>query len=377
MEQRRQSGADGAQLISVKKISMKSFLLACAALIAAPLAAAADNPAILAKAKEEAGQGTFQIMVSSPKGEKEQRAVMEAFQKRIGFKVDWEWIPLTSGVSGPRIAQQAKSNIRLPSAFGGYSYVGFENWIAKNELDAQVDWVGEFSGMFPDIKTAAQDTVLPKYRKRLLRQWDVHYVMVYNTKLVKKAEVPASLAELAEPKWRGRFGMSNTEPSPLQYLALEQGVEEVVALAKRLVANSPRYKAGPPAIVGAISGGEIAVGVSGYTALAEALKAKGAPVDWVVLDKLPLVPVFDFMLKGAPQPTLGKLFLAWLVTEGRGVQEEQEQLSLFANPASPTTRKIRAMNPKVKVVDILKDEDLNTVSRADKEIMQVVSGATK
>jgi iron(III) transport system substrate-binding protein len=344
-------------------------------MLAAPGASAADDPQIIAKAKEEAGQGKFLIMVSSPKGEKEQKALMEAFQKRFNLKLDWEWLPLTSGVSGPRVVEQAKSNVRLPSAIGGYPYTLYESWIVKNNLDEKVDWVKEFGGMFPDIKTAAVDTVLPRYHNRLLRQWDVHYVLVYNTKSVKKADLPTSIEQFTDPKWKGRFGMSNVNASPMEFLALDIGVDGVTDLTKKLVANQPRFKAGPPAVVGAVASGEIPVALCGYTALAESLKAKGAPIDWVVLDRLPLQPLLDFMLKGAPQPNLGKLFLAWLVTEGRSIQEKEEYLSAYSNPASPTTQAVKKMNPKHRVVEVRTDKDMETALAGEKAVMSVISGS--
>jgi iron(III) transport system substrate-binding protein len=338
---------------------------------------AADNQALIAKAREEADNGKFIVMVSSPKGEKEQRAVMEAFQKRFNIKVDWEWLPLTSPVSGPRIAEQAKSNVRMPSAIGGYGYTPFEQWIVKNDLAMKVDWVAEFGSMFPSIKTAAVDSVLPRYRNMLIRQWDVQYVMVYNTRLVKKADLPASLDGLADPKWKGRFGMSNVNSSPLELLALGTSVDASVGLAKKLIANQPRFKAGPPAVVGAVASGETALAVCGYTALAESLKAKGAPIDWVPLDPLPVQPLFDFMLKGSPQPTLGKLFLAWLVTEGAAVQEKEEYLSSWANEQSTTTRAIKAAKPGIKIVEVKDDKDMELNLQAEKALMEVIAGAGK
>lgn len=358
-----------------REVVLAAGAMAAGMVLPGGAAFAADNPQVIAKAKEEAGQGKFLVMVSSPKGEKEQRVLMDAFQKRFGIKVDWEWLPLTSGVSGPRMVEQAKTGVRMPSAIGGYPYTLYESWIAKNGLDVQVDWVGEFGSMFPDIKTAAVDTVLPRYRNRLLRQWDVHYVLVYNTRLVKKQDLPTSLDQFADPKWKGRFGMSNVNASPLEYLALDLGVEGMSELTRKLVANQPRFKAGPPAVVGAVASGEIPVALCGYTALAEALKAKGAPLDWVVLDKLPLQPLLDFMIKGAPQPTLGKLFLAWLVTEGRALQEKEEFLSLYSNAQSPTTLAVKKLNPNHKVLEATNDKELETLASAEKAVMAVLSGS--
>ena len=126
-------------------------------------------------------------------------------------------------------------------------------------------------------------------------------------------------------------------------------------------------------VVGAISNGEVALGVSGYTALAEAQKRKGAPIEWAPLATMPVGPLFMFMLKGAPQPNLGKLFLAWLATEGAEIQEKEEYLSLFHDPDSATTQRIKAMMPDVKVVEVRTEEKLRESEAAAKQIMNAVA----
>jgi len=338
------------------------------------VAAGTDNQEIIGQARQEAAKGKFVIMVSSPKTEAAQRMIMDAFQKRFNIKVDWEWLPLTSTVSAPRVVQQAQAGLPVPSAIGGYGYNTYEDWFVKNHMDVEVDWVGEFGSMFPKIKAPSVDGVLPSYRNRMLRQWDVQYVMVYNKNLVKPNEVPKSIRELTEPKWRGRFAMANNTPPPLDILAVDVGAAGAIDLTKKLVANQPRFKPGPPAVVGSIANGEVAVGVSGYTALAEAQKKRGAPIDWLPMDTLPIGPLFDFMLKDAPQPTLGKLFLAWLVTEGADLQEKAEFLSLFSNEDADSTKTIKSKRPDIKVVEVRTEDQLKLTDKVAHEIMNVVAG---
>src|SRR5690625_7787837 len=75
-------------------------LLSSAVLMTLPftMAAAKDNQELIDLARQEAQQGTFEIMVSSPKGERAQRKLMEEFQKRFDLDLDWDWSPLTSTV---------------------------------------------------------------------------------------------------------------------------------------------------------------------------------------------------------------------------------------------------------------------------------------
>ncbi|WP_370154060.1 ABC transporter substrate-binding protein [Ferrovibrio sp.] len=341
----------------------------------APTSASADpSQAIIEAARKEATQGKFVNMISSPKGESAQKAIMDAFQKRFNIKLDWEWLPLTSAVAAPRVVEQAKAKVPLPTVIGGFGYSTYEHMIVKNGLDLKVDWVGEFGTLFPTIKAAAVDGIIPRYHGRMLRQWDVSYVIVYNTDQLKAKDAPKSLQELTEPKWKGRFAMTNRSTAPLDILALELGVDGTVDLTKKLMANQPRFKAGPPAVVGAVATGEVAVGM-GYTALADAQKKMGAPVDWVLAENLPLGPLFMFLLKDAPQPNLGKLFSAWMVTEGLKIQEEHEYLSFLGDKESPTTKAIYKANPNVKVIEARSDEDTVVLEKAQQEILKVYSAA--
>ncbi len=371
--------------IVISKIAKAGYRAAAASVAVAAIGATLITPqaafadpaqAIVEAARKEAAQGKFINMVSSPKGEGAQKALMTAFQKRFNLRFDWEWLPLTSAVAGPRVVEQAKAKVALPSVIGGFSYATYENMIVKNGLDVKVDWVGEFSTLLPAIKAAAKDGVLEKYQGRMLRQWDVKYVMVFNTDQVKAKDAPRSLQELTEPKWRGRFAMSNRATPPLDIMAIELGLDNALDLTKKLLGNQPRFKAGPPAVVGAIATGEVPVGVGGYTALAEAQKKLGAPIDWVPMDNLPVGPLFIFLLKDAPQPNLGKLFAAWMVTEGLKIQEEEEYLSFLGDKNSPTTQAIRKAAPNIKTIEAHTEEESLLLEKAQQEILKLYAGVT-
>src|SRR5690625_2801200 len=116
-------------------------LLSSAVLMSLPftMAAAKDNQELIDLARQEAQQGTFEIMVSSPKGERAQRKLMEEFQKRFDLDLDWDWSPLTSTVSAPRVHQQATSGLAVPSAIGGYGYNTYEHWFARDRKSTRLN----------------------------------------------------------------------------------------------------------------------------------------------------------------------------------------------------------------------------------------------
>jgi hypothetical protein len=51
-------------------------------------------------------------------------------------------------------------------------------------------------------------------------------------------------------------------------------------------------------------------------------------------------------------------------------------LSFFANADSPTTRKILAAKPNIKVVEIRSQQDQEVAERAAREIMKVMAGVS-
>jgi iron(III) transport system substrate-binding protein len=328
---------------------------------------------IVEAARKEAGNGKFLNMVSSPKGEPGQRAIMDAFQKRFGLKLDWEWLPLTSPISGPRVAELAKSGSRMPSIVGGYPYALYDQWIDKGGLAVSLDWVRVFGGEFKGMQRVAVDGVLEPWRGKLLRQWDVVYAMVYNTNLVKAADVPTDIEALTLPQWRGRFAMSNVSAAPLDILVTHFGEEKILQITKKLVDNQPRYKRGPPAVVGAVVNGEVALAVGGYTALADAQKEVGAPVDWKPMNQVPIGPLFIFMIKGSPQPNVGALFAAWLVSEGLEIQDKAEHLSLLSDPASSAAKKLSAAAPNALIVEPKTLEGQKRVEAAQRAVIKLVS----
>ncbi len=157
---------------------------------------AADNPQIIAKAKRRSGPGQVrhhgQLAQGREGAEGADGCVPETLQPegRLGVAAaDFRRSPARAWSSRPSRTSACRARsaaIRTRCT---------NPWIVKNRLDMEVDWVSEFGGMFPDIKTAAVDTVLPRYHNRLLRQWDVHYVLVYNTvgQEVRTADQPRAV----------------------------------------------------------------------------------------------------------------------------------------------------------------------------------------
>lgn len=90
--------------------------------------------------------------------------------------------------------------------------------------------------------------------------------VVYNTARLKEADVPRSLGELADPKWKGRIGMARpqfgTTRAQMAWLLASCGEESFRAWLTALKANNVRLYDGNSAVVRAASQGEIDVGLT-------------------------------------------------------------------------------------------------------------------
>jgi iron(III) transport system substrate-binding protein len=88
-------------------------------------------------------------------------------------------------------------------------------------------------------------------------------VLVYNTSLIKPAELPSSILELAEPQWRGKVGFA---PSETDFQPLIAAITKLYGAAtaerwlKGLHANSELYPDNET-VVAQVNNGESAVGI--------------------------------------------------------------------------------------------------------------------
>ncbi|KAB8315813.1 iron ABC transporter substrate-binding protein [Tolypothrix campylonemoides VB511288] len=89
-------------------------------------------------------------------------------------------------------------------------------------------------------------------------------VIDYNTKLVKASELPTSVMQLTDPKWRGKVGWSPTNGSFQSFVTamrLMQGDQKTLEWLKGMKANDAKAYSGNSAIVEALGRGEIALGL--------------------------------------------------------------------------------------------------------------------
>ncbi|MBI4527875.1 MAG: extracellular solute-binding protein [Deltaproteobacteria bacterium] len=158
--------------------------------------------------------------------------------------------------------------------------------------------------------------------------WYTYYVVPtalgYNTKQVKKEEVPKTYEGLLDPRWKGKkISMDNEAYLLVQGLMSIWGREKTLDYMRKLAAQDPVLARGNTERVALTGAGEYPL-VLAYAHAIEREKFKGATIDWIALE--PAVVEIDPLMVGskAPHPNAARLFLDFLLSK-----EGQEMLVEF------------------------------------------------
>jgi iron(III) transport system substrate-binding protein len=134
--------------------------------------------------------------------------------------------------------------------------------------------------------------------------WTAVYMMpniiAYNTRMVKRIEVPKSDEDLLNPKWKGKIGMDHTKPEWFTWKLKRMGEEKGLAYMKKLGAQDFRLYPGLTVITNLLAAGEFPLVLNTYIHNAEEIKRKGGPVDWVAQD--PVFTKFSPSVSARRQP---------------------------------------------------------------------------
>jgi len=165
--------------------------------------------------------------------------------------------------------------------------------------------------------------------------WTGYYALPtglgFNTRQVRKDQVPKTYQDLLGPMWKGKKISVDTEGQELLMGLIQTwGKEKAVDYLRKLAAQEPSLGRGNNKRIELTAAGEFPL-VIAFTHSIEANKTKGAPVDWVNLE--PVVVQVDSIMLGtrAPHPNAAKLFIDFVLS-----QQGQELLQSYRRPTLRT-----------------------------------------
>jgi iron(III) transport system substrate-binding protein len=148
-------------------------------------------------------------------------------------------------------------------------------------------------------------------------------VLIYNTELVDPADLPASLMDLTDERWRGMVGYAPSN-GPLQgqftAMRLLHGDEATKAWLEGMIANEIVVYPENTAVVQAVADGEVAMGLVNHYYLNEFLaEDPDLPLANHVFEAGNVGALVNVaaagVLDSAKQPELGEQFIAYLLSE--------------------------------------------------------------
>jgi iron(III) transport system substrate-binding protein len=142
------------------------------------------------------------------------------------------------------------------------------------------------------------------------------FVQAYNTKLVKKEELPKTWDDLLHPRWKGKLGIEAEDQDWLSGVMAELGEARGVKLFKDMVAtNGMSVRKGHTLLTQLVVSGEIPLSLTVYNYKADQLKQKGAPIDWFSIGAAIARPNGIGVAKAAPNPHAAILFFDYELSE--------------------------------------------------------------
>ncbi len=166
------------------------------------------------------------------------------------------------------------------------------------------------------------------------------WVQAYNTKLVKKEDLPRTFQDLLDPKWKGKLGIEANVPEWYSTVVLNMGEDKGIKFFRDLVGrNGISVRTGHSLLNNMVVAGEVPLALTVYNFMAEAAKRRGATLDWFVLEPAVARMSGIGIARRAPHPNAALLFYDFMLsTEAQELLVSMEYAPTHATVPSPLAR---------------------------------------
>jgi iron(III) transport system substrate-binding protein len=250
------------------------------------------------RAKQEGALTVYTSLAPS-----EAQPIADAFEKKYGIKVEL-WRALSE-----RVVQRAVSEAKVGRQSAD---VIATNGPEMESLAREKALTTYYSPHIADLPPAG----IPKHRLWMPDRLQF-FVVGFNTNLVKKEDLPTTLAGFTDPKWKGKLGIEAGDAEWMATLVKKWGEKEGMAFFRKLSEMRPEVRKGHVLLAQLIAAGEIPVGLTTYSANAETLKRKGAPIDWAPIEAIAR-PQGLGISRNAPHPAAALLYVDFVLSAEEG-----------------------------------------------------------
>src|SRR5262245_33440728 len=148
------------------------------------------------------------------------------------------------------------------------------------------------------------------------------FVQAYNTRLVPKADLPRTYADLLQPRWKGRIAIEGKEQEWFYTLVQSMGEAEGLKYFRSLAANGLQVRMGNALLTNLVVAGDVPFALSLSSYPPDQAKRAGAPVDWIALT--PTIAATDAVgiAARAPHPDLAQKLYDFMLSDGQTLMAE-------------------------------------------------------
>jgi iron(III) transport system substrate-binding protein len=276
------------------------------------------------------------------------------FERKYGVKVT-VWRAANDKVLQRVMAEQAAHRYDVDSV-----------QIASGELEALTRENALQEVHSPNFANLIPGAV-PKHRK-----WAAHYlnvwVQAYNTKKVRKDELPKTYADLLDPRWKGRLGIEGNNEE--WFYTVVDGMGEAAGLKffRDLVAtNGISVNNGHSLLNNLVVAGEVPLALTVYNYMPEQSKQKGAPIDWFVIEPAITRANGIAVASHAPHPYAAALFEEFILSDDM-------QRALSKSGYVPTSRNVESPMKKIPLKLVDYDKALDNSEKWTSAFNKIIKG---
>jgi iron(III) transport system substrate-binding protein len=151
------------------------------------------------------------------------------------------------------------------------------------------------------------------------------FTAAYNTRAVKKADLPKSYDDLTNPKWKGKLGIEADDHDWFSAVVGALDEEKGVKLFREIVTkNGLSARKGHTLLANLVVTGEVPLALTTYLYKVMQLKNDGAPIDYLVLPPEVARPQGTGMARKAPHPNAAVLFMDFLLSDGQEILAKRD-----------------------------------------------------
>jgi iron(III) transport system substrate-binding protein len=151
------------------------------------------------------------------------------------------------------------------------------------------------------------------------------FTAAYNTRLIKKADLPKSYEDLLDPKWKGKLAIETGDYDWFSAVVSDMGEEKGLKLFRDIVAkNGVSVRKGHTLLTNLVVSGEVPLSLTTYLYKVLQFKNDGAPIDWLSLPPEVARSQGTGMAAKAPHPYAAVLFIDFLLSDGQSILAKRD-----------------------------------------------------